>query len=149
MYPRTQLSPSAYFFEVIRINVSTEGFYQFYSDGTVEIIKYLYDNSFTPSNPRMNLLYEDSYWCWNNQFQMCMSMMLRPGVYVLVVTTYELHTIGPFSVNVRGPRSIIFEQFNRAWNSSKSSLLKQCTWLFYRVFPHRCCVILFKYTNIE
>jgi hypothetical protein len=127
MYARTQLFPSAYFFEVIRINVSTEGVYRLYSSDSGRIYKYLYNNNFTASNPLMNLLCADDYSCWYYRFPTSISTMLRPGVYFLVVTTYEFHSIGPFSVDVHGPRGFIMERFNLSWNSSKSSLLKQGT----------------------
>jgi hypothetical protein len=75
----------------------------------------------------MNLLCEDDGRCWSRWNPTRTSILLRSGVYVLVVTTHEYHTMGPFSVDVSGPRGFIIERFNQAWNSSKSSVLKQGT----------------------
>jgi ABC-type microcin C transport system permease subunit YejE len=67
----------------------------------------MYQGSFYPSSPSVNMLVGDDQNGGNNQFQFAVS--LRADIkYSLVVTTYSGDVIGPFSVDVSGSDTVDF-----------------------------------------
>jgi hypothetical protein len=132
MFSRTGSSESNFYYEAIQINVLTTGVYrissqsntsesymdvtnayEFTSEGynitqvDMDTFGYIYQNSFNPSNPSMNLIAQDDDSAGNRQFAVTLS--LRSDVtYVLVFTTYYPSMTGPFLIVTSGPNNVIF-----------------------------------------
>lgn len=69
------------------------------SNSTEDMYGYLYNNTFNPLYPQLNLLSEDDDGASNDQFYI--QMALDPYVsYVLVVTTFSANVTAPFEVSV-------------------------------------------------
>jgi hypothetical protein len=104
-------SLSLNFFEAININVTTTGYYDMRSRSTMKSYGYLYDNSFDPIFPGLNLLKANEN---NRRTQLfLLSMLLQAGTsYILVATTDEPYATGTFSILATGPASVWFSPIN-------------------------------------
>lgn len=92
-------------YETLVINVNESGIYGFQMNSTVKIYGYIYENQFDPLNPSQNLLVEASYTCNMYEFQFIIHLTMDT-TYELVMTTFDPHVQGPFSVCVLGPNNI-------------------------------------------
>lgn len=123
-------SGSNFYYEAIQINVYTAGTYRFISQsfasdnymdttdtysfatqsynsqGNIDSYGYIYQDSFNPSNPSMNLLKSDDDSAGNLQFGL--TVLLQPDTtYVLVFTTFNQNVFGPFTIVASGPDNVI------------------------------------------
>ncbi|CAF4171318.1 unnamed protein product, partial [Adineta steineri] len=100
--------PSYFFYQSIRINVTTTGAYTIFSDSPMDTYGFLYSNTFDPSFPDQNLmLYNDNAAAPNNQFVLIATLQAMKQ-YTLVVTTYWPSNTGAFSIIEVGPASVGF-----------------------------------------
>lgn len=138
MFSRSGDLGSKYYYEAIQINVNTTGTYRFTSQsngsesymdttrtypsnnqsynsqGNIDTFSLIYQHSFNPSKPVMNLLQNDDDSAGNGQFSL--TVYLQPDTtYVLVFTTYREGTIGSFVIVASGPNNVTFNSItNRA-----------------------------------
>ncbi|CAF1088909.1 unnamed protein product [Adineta steineri] len=100
--------PSYFFYQSIRINVTTTGAYTIFSDSPIDTYGFLYSNTFDPSFPDQNLmLYNDNAAAPNYQFVLIATLQAMKQ-YILVVTTYWPGQTAAFSIIEVGPASIGF-----------------------------------------
>jgi hypothetical protein len=94
-----------YYYEAIQVNVVESADYDLCSDSTMDTQGYLYNNTFNPFNPYINLLVSNDD--GNDSTQFTLTTYLRANTtYVLVVTTFRENTVGPFSIFVSGPNNV-------------------------------------------
>ena len=86
-----------YYFQALRINVSMSGYYAFVSNSSIDTYGYLYNGTFDPYNPTLNLLQRNDDSGGNAQFLINVSLM-NTGSYFLVATTYSPNRTASFSV---------------------------------------------------
>jgi len=86
------------------VNVVTDGWYTFSSNGITDPAGYIYKDNFNPFYPRENLLSEDTSISYSN-FQLITHLQANT-TYVLVVTTYRSREIGAFLIFVLGPNNV-------------------------------------------
>lgn len=104
-----------YYYEDIQLNISLSGNYLFACDtgsGTDFITyAYLYNTTFDPTNPRTNLLLENTNYLDGKQceFNIYLDSLTE---YTLVITTYVNKAKGLFSVVATGPSLIHFSRLN-------------------------------------
>jgi hypothetical protein len=80
------------------------------SSGSFDSYGYLYDGSFNPLYPSLNLITTDDDGGGNGQFKI--SRYLQSGrTYILVVTTHKAGIIGSFSIRATGPASLDMTAF--------------------------------------
>ena len=104
-------SESQNYFEAIELNVNTSGYYRLRSSTSINTYGYLYNNSFDPLNPTVNLLQSDDDGAGARQFQLLM-VFRATADYILVTTTYASNVTGNFSILVSGPDSMRFTLMN-------------------------------------
>jgi hypothetical protein len=95
---------SNYYYESIEVNVVTDGWYTFSSNGITDPAGYIYKDNFNPFYPRENLLSEDDSISYSN-FQLITHLQANT-TYVLVVTTHRSREIGAFLIFVLGPNNV-------------------------------------------
>lgn len=101
-----------YYFEAIQVIVSTSNTYRFDSNSTIDTFAYLYNQTFDPYNPSLNLLQSDDDGAGSLQFRINISL-LSDGSYVLVATTFRGNATAFFSVLAYGgPGNITFTKLN-------------------------------------
>ena len=89
------------------MSVTKAGKYKFTSESNIDTYGYIYNSSFNPANPRMNLLAEDNDNGKKKQFQL--KVNLQPWeTYVLVTTTFLPSVRGSFSIAVSDPKLVNF-----------------------------------------
>ncbi len=105
------------YYEAIEIMVNTTDNYTFTSVENIDGFGYLYRLSFDPSNLSNNLIIQDDQSGGNNQFRF--SALLEAGVsYILVFTTYQSGSTGPFSIVASGPDNVDFTPINTLQTTS-------------------------------
>ena len=93
-----------YYYEGLKINVNTSGYYMFSSDSNFNIYGYLYEYQFDPYNAIDTSLAQNDDSCEDFEFQIIAYLHFNI-TYVLIVTSSHKHmnTQGSFSVIVKGP----------------------------------------------
>ncbi|CAF4574688.1 unnamed protein product, partial [Rotaria sp. Silwood2] len=106
IYARPGVLYSNYYYDTFDLTVSMAGTYAIGSDSTIDTYGSLYNGSFVPGYPQMNLLiHNGGSESSSRQFQF--QVYLEPHVrYILVATTYGTWTTGSYSVVVFGPQRI-------------------------------------------
>jgi hypothetical protein len=101
-----------YYYQAIAATIYTSGTYSFLSRSLIDTYGYLYESSFDPSYPSLNLIVSDDDGGEDRQFRI--SRYLQFGrTYILVVTTHESGTTGSFSIRATGPASLDMTAFTR------------------------------------
>ncbi len=91
-----------FYYKSIQIAAIVTGTYSFICNSTDETIGYLYNNTFDPTNPNLNLLTQD--YGSGRDFQFQITFLLQTGVtYFLVVTTYAPGVTTDFFIIISGP----------------------------------------------
>ena len=104
------LAPNTYY-EAIQIRVSTTGNYTIKCNSTMDTYGFIYNNSFDPSFPNLNLMSSDDE--SGGRFQFMIIIFLQSMTkYILVATTYFQNVIGPFAIVATGPGLLWFSQAN-------------------------------------
>lgn len=98
-----------YRYEAIRVAIytSTSGRYTFRSNSSLDTYGYLYNGSFNPFNPSLNLIASDDDSGGSGQFLFNVTLTYD-NVYILVVTTYSPNVTGVYTVTALGPASVYF-----------------------------------------
>ena len=94
------------------MNFSINGLYGISSNSSMDTFGYIYNNSFDPLTPSMNLVSWANDGDDNQQFQMVLNYKADFTV-ILVVTTNTEAIAGPFSVIARGPGTVTFTQLKQ------------------------------------
>ncbi|CAF0975805.1 unnamed protein product [Adineta steineri] len=109
--------PNTYF-QAIQLNVSISGTYTFLCNSSIDTFGYLYYNTFDLSNPAINLITSNDDGSGNTQFQLPVVLQISTR-YILIATTFNPNTIGPFTITATGVAPISFSSINV---SSKNSI---------------------------
>jgi hypothetical protein len=108
-YARTGCNDANYYYEAIEVKVIDSGMYSFRSNSLITTYGYIYNDTFTPFDPIVNLHSEAYERCFNGQFKL--TIVLQANItYTLVVTTYSSNVTGAFSIIVSG---LNYVSFNR------------------------------------
>lgn len=106
-YARSGTGPAVFYYETIRVTVTSSGSYNIRSSSTVDMYGYIYRNTFNPSSPSSNLLTQDDD--SGGSFQFSLTVSLQPSItYILVVTTFSQSIRANFSITASGPGTITF-----------------------------------------
>lgn len=105
----TSFNPGQYFYyyEQIQIHIPTDGFYQFNSLSSMDMLGYFYKDLFDYTNIDTNCLTYDDDSGLNSQFSFGINLQSNNN-YILVVTTFHKNTTGLYSIQVNGPSTITF-----------------------------------------
>jgi len=103
-YSRNCIQPN-YYYEVVEVNVVSDGVYTLGSDNSITIYGYLYKNKFNPLNPTENQIDENSLSGCKKQFK-----LQKRTTYILVITTDWPNTIGSFSIMALGPSNVTIKR---------------------------------------
>lgn len=98
---------SDYYYQAIQLTISINAYYTFVSDSSIDTYGCLYSPSFDPSNPSHNLIICNDDGAGRRQF-LINQYLDTYTTYILVVTTYSIHTSGSFTVQTTGPASVGF-----------------------------------------
>ncbi|CAF4100912.1 unnamed protein product, partial [Rotaria sp. Silwood2] len=109
---------SPFFYEALQLNISMDGNYTFLCNSSMDTYGYLYNNTFDPVYPTMNILAIDDDSGGNYQFMFSMFLQTL-SQYILVATTYNKNITGPFTITAHGLAPVGFTRINI---SSKSSM---------------------------
>ncbi|CAF3558737.1 unnamed protein product [Rotaria socialis] len=106
-YCRTTCIRWQFYYDVLTVTVTKAGKYKFTSESNIDTYGYIYNSSFNPANPHLNLLAEDNDSGKKRQFQL--KINLQPWeTYVLVITTFIPNVRGSFSIDVSDPKFVNF-----------------------------------------
>ena len=120
-----------YYYESIRMNVSKQGYYEFIINHTMGINIRIYNNSFNPLNPQLNLIFNFHEQCTVGQIKSIINLK-NDQIYNLVVTTMSPNITSSYSVVLIGPSHVNFNQ-----SSEPCCFLYICHFffsLFFRYF---------------
>ena len=104
-YSRKQEACAYYFYEALKIGVTTGGHYSIRSNSSVDMYGYIYNGTFEASEVSRNLMAQDDDRCGKNQFGMQL-FLLSNTAYILVATTANAGVTGSFTIIVSGPASV-------------------------------------------
>lgn len=90
-----------YLFEAIQISVASTGNFIITSHAFFDAVGYLYENSFDPYNPSMNLLAWDDNSGGKTDFRIT-STLASGSKYILVITTSQPSVNGIYMIRVNG-----------------------------------------------
>ena len=110
-YSRDQCQSSNYYYQALKMSIQTSGIYRFQSDSAIRMYGYLYQDTFNPFDPSLNLLIENDHECGENQLWLN-SSLLSHMTYILVATTDIPGRTGPFSIQSFGATNIIFSRIS-------------------------------------
>lgn len=100
-------STGNYYYSALRVSISTYGIYAVGSFSNIDLYGYFYDGTFYPSNPYLNLIYQDDDSLGDMQF--LLGGTLQAGrTYTLVITTHQSGVRGSFRIAVVGPAYVNF-----------------------------------------
>ncbi|CAF3307193.1 unnamed protein product [Rotaria socialis] len=103
-YSRYQGVGSNYYYDTIQVAPTINGTYTFMTASTIDTYGYMYENSFLPAFPNVNLLASDDSSAGNGQFALI--LLLQPtDSYYLVITTYLPNVTGSYTLLASGPQS--------------------------------------------
>ncbi len=77
---------SSCYYQTIQISVIATGFYHISSQSIIDTYGYIYQDSFDPFNPSVNLILENDQSCPDEQFKLTVNLQVDIK-YILVVTT--------------------------------------------------------------
>jgi hypothetical protein len=105
-------SISNYYYAAFEINVVMSSNYSFSSESDIDTHGYIYNNTFHPDNPSLNLLKEDDNSGGNKQFKL--TVFLQPWTsYMLVATTFSPNATSKFSIIVLDPTTIALRHIRK------------------------------------
>ena len=106
-YSRDQCQSSNYYYQALQMKIETSGIYRFQSNSAIRMYGYLYQDTFNPFDPSLNLLIENDHECGENQLWLN-SSLLSHTTYILVATTDIPGRTGPFFIQSFGAANITF-----------------------------------------
>ena len=110
-------SSSTNYYEAIQMKVSMTGNYTIVCHSNIDSYGYIYNNTFDPVFPFLNLLKSNDDTGGNRQFKLQLVLQIRTQ-YILVMTTYDVGVTGSFSIITTGPASISLSSVNITSKSS-------------------------------
>lgn len=131
------LVPDTYY-DAIQIKVSTTGNYTILCNSTMDTYGSIYNNSFDPSFPNLNLMSSDDESGGRLQFKIII-FLLPMAKYILVATTFFSNVTGTFSIVATGPGLLWFSRANilskeREKLASKDFFLFKCELVIFFLF---------------
>jgi hypothetical protein len=110
-YGRPGGSSSGHYYEAIQIIADTTGTYIITSSSGIDTHGFLYNGTFSASNPSTNLILRDDDSGGNGQFKL--TAVLQAGVpYTVVISTHSAGSTGIFSVIATGPGNVSLNRIN-------------------------------------
>ncbi len=110
-YIRPGSTTSGHYYEAIQIIADTTGTYIITSSSGIDTHGFLYNGTFSPSNPSTNLILRDDDSGEGNQFKL--TAVLQAGVpYTVVISTHSARNTGTFSVTATGPGNVSLNRIN-------------------------------------
>ena len=106
-YARPGSTSSNYYYEAIPIIVDKTGTYDIKSLSVIDTYGFLYNGTFYPSSPLINLIYQDDDSGGNLQFRFLASLVAGVS-YTLVVSTHGTLTTGSYLIVAAGPGDVQF-----------------------------------------
>ena len=94
-----------YYYDVILIEVRTEGNYTIESESDVNLDGFLYSPAFLPTSPSSDLIASDTQFSRRGQFQLMLFLELTHR-YFLVVTTSMPSVTADYKLTVAGPAAV-------------------------------------------
>jgi hypothetical protein len=108
----TNTSISSYYYVAFEINVVVASNYSFSTESKINTYGYIYNNTFHPDNPSLNLLKEDGNSGGNGQFKL--TVFLQPWIsYILVVTTSSYNATDRFLIVASGPTTVALRHIRK------------------------------------
>lgn len=105
------LYSTGFLYKAIQVIVNTTGTYSLASVSDLDTNGYLYNDTFDPSNPSVNLIHQDDDNGGNRQFKI--TAFLQAGVpYTLVLSTQSTGYSGPFTIVGSGPGNVQYVTLN-------------------------------------
>ena len=105
-------SISNYHYAAFEINVVVASNYSFSTESNINTYGYIYNDTFHPDNPSLNLLKEDDNSGGNGQFKL--TVFLQPWTsYILVVKTFSPNVTGKFLIVASGPTKIALRHIRK------------------------------------
>ncbi len=106
----TSISDSYYVAFEIRVVIASK--YIFSCITNINTYVYIYNNTFYPDDPSVNLLTQDDNNGRNRQLQL--TVFLKPWTsYLLLVTTSSRNVTGNFSIVASGPTEVSIRDFRK------------------------------------
>ncbi|CAF1210287.1 unnamed protein product [Adineta ricciae] len=100
-----------YYYQAIRINVATSGYYTIASSSPMDTCGYLYNGTFDPSFISQNLIVADDLYMGYHRLAL-VYFLQSAETYIVVVTTAYPFDIGTFSLNGYGPGTIVYNRLS-------------------------------------
>ena len=116
-----------FYYESIQMNVSKEGYYEFIINRTMGINVRIYNNSFNPFNPQINLIFNFHEQCTVGQMKSTINLK-NDQIYDLVAATMTPNIISSYSMTLIGPSHVNFSQ------SSESCFFLYISYFFFSLF---------------
>ena len=98
-----------YYYESIQMNVSKQGYYEYVINRTMGINIRIYNNSFNPFNPQINLIFDFHEQCTVDQVKSIINLK-NDQIYDLVAATMIPNILSSYSVVLIGPSHVNFSQ---------------------------------------
>ena len=106
-YARLNEENDNYYYQSIELNVNQSGLYQIINDSPIFLYGYLYNNSFDPNNPSINLITFDHDTPSNPNFSFSSDLNAN-NRYILVITTVNPSRTGSFFLTISGAGETTF-----------------------------------------
>ena len=101
-YPETDCSVFNYY-EAVQLNIVTAGYYRFSSNSIIALNQYIYQNTFHPIAPTVNLIVKKDFYDLGVQLH---ALLYANITYVLVVKSVAANQTGVFSIDSIGPNRL-------------------------------------------
>lgn len=96
-----------YYYQAISFNVTEAGYHIIVTSSRLDSFGLFYNSTFTPTNPKQNLVVEDDDGAGDAQFAIILD--LRPGIrYTIVVTSFDPGVVGAFILTFYCSGPIVF-----------------------------------------
>jgi hypothetical protein len=102
IFVRPGATSGSYYFQALRVTVSTTGTYFFTSISSIDTYGCFYNDPVDPSYPSQNLITFNDDGSGGNQFGFNVTLV-SGRTYVLIATTYSATVTGSFSIRALGP----------------------------------------------
>ena len=101
VYARHGETDVQYHYGTFEVTVSSNGTYIFTCNSSIDSFGYLYNGSFFPASPSLNLFTFNDDGGGNGQFRITADLQTNVA-YVLVATTYNTNATGSYDVTASG-----------------------------------------------
>ncbi len=101
-----------YHYKAIQLDVAETGCYNLVINTTIATHGYIYTDDYNPINPAVNLFLQNDRSYRDNEFEFQTHLLVNT-TYILVVTTFDPHLTGEFSVLAAGPNNVNFTSIGK------------------------------------